>query len=1274
VTRHEWAADAAHPAVSSRASSLDAAFQRLTRLAARFLAVPVACIVLIDREHERPWERVASSCERCELDTDIPLVRSLCFDVITSGAPIIVHDARTHPLAGDDPGVQAFLGVPLTTAEGDLLGVFYAIDDRPREWTPDDAPTLADLAGSVAGELAAQSAHDALALLRREHEQQQQRVSTLARQSNDMFALLDAHGVVLQYTSLVEALLGYPLDALLGVNMFELMHPDDVAAPLTALQQLLADATQTVTAEFRFRRADGAWHWLEATGENLLDDPLFTGILVNVRDVEERKQAEATLRDAKEQYRSLIETVPVVTYTENAGATGQTFVSPQIEELIGYSHIEWMDDQDLWLRITHPDDLERMLAEVERTDATGEPYALEYRYLHRDGRVVWIRNEAVLIRDAQGMPLHWQGFIVDITKQKQAEQVLIQAKAMYQTLVEHIPAITYTETPDFEPRSSYMSPQVEQLLGYTNQEILQDTSIWDERIHPDDRERRDSAVARVNAAGEPHQIEYRFIAKDGRTVWLHNEAVLVHDADGTPLCWQGFIIDITTLKETEARLRESEARYRAIWEHAPIGISAADHDGRILYANPALATLFGYSTDELFTMTVRDITHPDDVPGVIARAMEFKAESQNNYTVQKRYVRKDGQVIWCNVSISTVRDTSGAVVQTIGMVEDVTDRLLAEEQLRQAEAKYRRLVEHIPAAVYVYVEPGAVASGETPTPYISPRIEDLTGYPAENWTTIPGFGDQIVHPDDQEHRLREIERTNASGEAYQIDYRIIHRDGHIVWIRNECVLFHDEAGNRLFWQGFMVDITKQQELQLALQHQAMHDVLTGLPNRALLLDRTQQQLRLRRRSDEQVAVLFLDLDNFKVVNDSLGHAVGDQLLIAVAQRLQDCIREGDTVARLGGDEFAMLLTSLHSVDDAIDVAERVTAAFGAPFMVDGREIDAKTSVGIALAGETELADELLRQADVAMYRAKEHGRNQFTVYDAEMHAEAAHRLDLERDLRRAIDQREFVLHYQPKLSLSTGELVGVEALVRWQHPERGLVGPDSFITIAEETGLIVPLGACVLRMACEQHVAWQQSGLGPDRLAMSVNLSARQFRQPDLVDEIENIMCETGVDPASLIFEITETVVMDDAEEAAARLHALKALGVHISIDDFGTGYSSLAYLKRFPVDVLKIDRSFIAGLGTHEEDTAIVTAILSLAHSLGIRVVAEGVETEEQAKLLARMGCDVGQGFYFARPLSNIALPSWLSDLPGCLVTLPWLPGQQASLMLEMSDNQALS
>ena len=520
---------------------------------------------------------------------------------------------------------------------------------------------------------------------------------------------------------------------------------------------------------------------------------------------------------------------------------------------------------------------------------------------------------------------------------------------------------------------------------------------------------------------------------------------------------------------------------------------------------------------------------------------------------------------------------------------------------------------------------------------VNPALCDLVGYSEDELLQKTHLS--ITHPGDVKLDSEQSKRL-LTGETdnYQVEKRYIHRDGHEIWAELSVSLVRNENGRPRYFIAQMVDITDRKLFEQQLLHQAFHDRLTGLPNRGLFMDRLEHALARRPREDETIAVIFLDLDNFKVINDSLGHRAGDQLLLTMAARLQTCVREGDTVARLGGDEFTVLLEHITDLTDAILVAQRIAEQSLTLYTIGEREVSVTASIGIAIPSEDgESAEDLLRNADIAMYEAKRRGKARYEVFAAPMNVRARERLEMDIELQRAIERGEFVLHFQPVVDLRTGQINEVEALIRWRHPLRGLLQPSEFISIAEETGTILDIGGWVLRRACRRLLQWQQefpAQTGQPPLTMSVNLSTRQFLQPSLVDTVREVLDETGIDPQTLKLEVTERVIMEDAASAIATLRDLRSLGIKLAIDDFGTGYASLANLKQFAVNILKIDRMFVDGISRDIDDTSIVEAVIAIGKSLGIRTVAEGVETPAQLAFLTARGCNSGQGHLFSPAL----------------------------------------
>jgi len=563
----------------------------------------------------------------------------------------------------------------------------------------------------------------------------------------------------------------------------------------------------------------------------------------------------------------------------------------------------------------------------------------------------------------------------------------------------------------------------------------------------------------------------------------------------------------------------------------------------------------------------------------------------------------------------------------------------------------------------------ALVDGDGRRLYNSPAYLKVLGYSPEDLNTTSSV--EQIHPDDRPRVLKAAEKARLSGQGERMEYRVRHKDGSWRTLESTASPIRNEKGQTDKLVIVNRDITERKRAEEMLAHNAFHDGLTNLPNRALFLDRLQQALTLsKRHANYKFAVLLIDVDEFKIINDSLGHAAGDDLLIQIGQRLKESVRRADTVsrprtsdvperpanddtlARLGGDEFCILLDDIRDPIEAVRVAERVQAELAIPFLVTQQEIVISASIGIAASSSPHThAEDLLRDADIAMYRAKRAGKARCEVSDTAMHENAVKRLQLETDLRKALDLGEFRVYYQPIVSLQTGRITGFEALTRWQRPE-GILPPIAFIAVAEETGLIIPMNRQLLREACQHLRSWQSEFPSDPPITMSVNITSREFAQPDLASEIRKSLEQTGIDPSCLQLEIIETIAMGDAEKSGHVLGQLKALGVRLSIDDFGTGYSSLSRLRRIPVDTLKIDRAFISNMDCDKENREIVRAIIVLAHNLGLKVVAEGTETEEHINLLKQFNCEMAQGYFFSRPADDQAMLKLLASNRSAVAT----------------------
>ena len=579
-------------------------------------------------------------------------------------------------------------------------------------------------------------------------------------------------------------------------------------------------------------------------------------------------------------------------------------------------------------------------------------------------------------------------------------------------------------------------------------------------------------------------------------------------------------------------------------------------------------------------------------------------------------------------SALTIRDQAALAFETAELAADLHQE--------QAERRFAALIEQSSDVIIILDHFGTIT-------YQTPSVEQVLGYGPDELTSTRLV--DLLHPDDRPRAQCLLDEALARpGVSAPIEWRMRRRGGPWRVFEVVCNNLRDHPDI----SGAVIDgrdITERKLLEAQLEHRALYDDLTGLANRALFRDRTEQALARAPEQREHHAVLLLDLDNFKMINDSLGHGAGDQLLVEVAQRLRACCRREDTASQLGGDEFAVLLENIEHVDEAVRAAERIATALREPFIVEGKETFVAASSGIAVKDDAGSADEIIRNADIAMYLAKRHGGGRVAVFEPGMDADVLQTLELESDLRRAIERQQLFLQYQPIVELTGGNIVGFEALVRWRHPSRGVVQPLDFIGAAERIGLIVPIGRWILHEACTQTQAWQESLPPGRRVSINVNVSARQLRDRQIVADVAAALQDSGLPAESLILEITETVMMNDTEMTIARLRELTALGVRLAVDDFGTGYSSLSYLQRFPVDMLKLDKSFIDGVANDPGVAALTKGIVELAHALRVEVIAEGIETPDQAEWLRAMQCELGQGFHFARPLDSQAITVLLTD-----------------------------
>ncbi len=767
----------------------------------------------------------------------------------------------------------------------------------------------------------------------------------------------------------------------------------------------------------------------------------------------------------------------------------------------------------------------------------------------------------------------------------------------------------------------YYSPRWKAILGFRDDEFPNDIEAWKKRIHTDDRQFVvDKHMNYMAGIVNELDLEYRLEHKDGSFCWIHTRGASLQDESGESVRISGAITDITRRKQDQLVLREQEEHYRAMVESFDGFVYICDQDYNILFSNGKFKKTTGRDpVGEKCHMALHGLIVPCPwcVNERVFAGETIRTEAQSP---------KDNR--WYYLVNTPIYNPDGTMTNQI-MMQDITERKLAEEDLKNSEAKYRSLIESTSEG-YVMLDTEAAITA------VNPSFCEMLGYSEKSLLGMPITN--FMNPENRELFHSQMAKW-ATVQHRNYEFSFTRADGGEVNVIASSTSLYGEKGEVEGAFALFMDITERKRMENQLRFQAMHDPLTGLANRTLCHDRIGQALeRARRRKEYYYAIIFIDLDRFKAINDTLGHAIGDQLLREVSLRIGECTRELDTVARVGGDEFVVLLEEMHSPRKAIQVIKRMRASLRKPITLAGTEVQVTISMGIVLGpGEYESADEILRYANIAMHRAKAKGRDRFKVFSTKLLDHAVQLMALETDLDNAMAHGEFFLNYQPIVRIKgTQRLYGFEALIRWQHPTRGVVSPIDFIPVAEESGLITDLGLWVLYESCRTMAQWRDTYPDADDIFLSVNISARQFSQQDLTGKIKRILNMTGMPPERLKLEITETAIMENAAQAVEVLKRLKEMGITLSIDDFGTGYSSMSYLQKLPLDNLKIDISFVQMLDVAPENIEIVKAIISLAHTLELDVVAEGVEKKEHQNILLALGCEYCQGFLYSRPLPS--------------------------------------
>lgn len=1107
---------------------------------------------------------------------------------------------------------------------------------------------------------------------------------------------VDLNGVLIDCNQKFCDLLGFSREELVGKTMKDITHPDDYGSGAQYRTQLTRGDGGSKTGEKRFIRKDGTPLWVRRTMSTACDEAGSPQYVISVvEDITDKKELEQHHQETFDQAAvGLVHTSVDGRYLR---------VNRKFCEMLGYSAAELLGRKasDFTLSRDHQHDLNnrRLMWEGKLGNLNEEK-----QFIRKDGTMVWTNRTVSLARDASGKPLFFIRVIEDITARKEAD-------LRYRATFDSAPiGIMHTAVDSYQ--ILHVNPKLCEMLGYTEAELLSMTST--KLVHPDYQFKDMAKYQNQMLKGETsaYASERKFVRKDGSSFWGSRTVSLARDASGNPLYYIRIVEDISERKKAEEIIARERALLRTIIDAIPDHIYAKDKTGNFMIANKSWLKARGAQDEDIAGKTVHDFFRPKLAESLASQDREIIQTGTPILNHQHKLMiqQKDGgfsELRWGSTLKVPLRAADGAIIGTVGISRDITEekdaatRRTMSHTITQVLAESATVAEAMPRIIRTICEAMQWAYGARWT--LDEKTQRLSR--AEYWCEFePDFD-----PADREFWLMAgntgtgrlmrrawIEKTATWLANLHDDTPFRRRPSALKLGWDSAYAFPIQIGGEVIgiMEFFGPGIRKPEEALVQttvsigsqigqfiqrkqaedkLSFLARFDTVTNLPNRYLFTDRLGQMLAQAQRNEWSAGVLFVDLDRFKAVNDTYGHAAGDVLLHQAAARMQACVRSSDTVGRLSGDEFAVMLSNLAKTDDAGMVAKKIVEALAAPFNLNGHQAYISASIGIALyPSDGQEPDALLKNADTAMYRAKAQGRNGYQFYLPQMNERLMQRQQIEAQLRGALERKEFLLHYQPKVDLISGTITGFEALLRWQNGDT-LVAPAEFIAILEDTGLIVPVGDWILNSVCAQLKQWEQEGV-PLR-PVAVNLSARQFQVKNLIDVVGQALRNSNVKPSLLKLELTESLLMSDAQESVETLHQLKHLGVQLAVDDFGTGYSSLAYLKRFPLDELKIDREFIRDAISDPDDAAIVVTIINLAHSLKLRVVAEGVESEGQLNFLRLHGCEEIQGYYFSHPLpayacalmlaENKHLPPPKNIVTGALISLLLVVENEAELQM---------
>ncbi|XXG30196.1 MAG: PAS domain S-box protein [Ferrovum myxofaciens] len=1218
------------------------AFDDLTLLATQICQVPIALISLVDEN--RQWFKSTIGVSATETSRDF----AFCAHAILHQDDMLeVRDAQfdprfaDNPLVTADPHIRFYAGAPLVAPDGFALGTLCVIDRVPRALSVEQRAALHALSRTVIANLelrralaAHRQAEEQLRSFNASLEQKvEERTAELAQfkstvdHASDGVFIFQPDTLRFVYVNLgAMQQVGYSEDELLRMTPLDI-KPEFKEQSFRAMLKALLDESMAVNAfESIHRHKDGHDIPVEIVLQLEPYGKTESRYIIFSRDITARKQNEELLRNSEQQFRQLSENIRDVFWITDPVKEKMLYISPAYEQIWGRTVQSLYDSPRDWLEFIHDDDRQRVLQAMLTKQVTGL-YDEEYRIVRPNGEVRWIHDKAFPVCDGGGTVYRIAGIADDITERKHYEEALLRSEANTRMILDT--SINAVISVDQDGGVIGWNQEAEHIFGYSSDYAL-GKNIAELIMPPASRKAHRQGLQRYMKTGNStiigKRIEVTGMRADGSEVPI--ELAIVATQQEGRFFFNAFIRDITERKRTEEELRLSAQKYRLLFESSRDALmTLSPPSWKFTTANQATLQLFGASSMSELTLlgpwNVSPERQPDGrLSSEKSQEMIATAMREGSHLFEWLNMRLNGSKFYADVLLT--RMEVGEETFLHATARDITERKQAEEAMR------------IAASTFEIQQSIMITDANANILRTNQAFQDTTGYLEEE---LIGHNPRIFQSGRHDAAFYQAMWTTLlgtgkwSGELW--DKR---KNGEIYPKSMSITAVYDDQHRVTHYVSVFRDISNRKQSEQEIHQLAFYDPLTQLPNRRLVLDRMQQAIVFSARNNCYGALLFLDLDHFKTINDTQGHAVGDLLLIEVSRRLHACVREGDSVARLGGDEFVVLLAELSSdVNEAASqtksVAEKICSELNEPYMLKDFEHRSTASIGISLfRGHQQSVEDLLKHADVAMYQAKAAGRNAIRFFDPSMQALLEMRAELQAALHYALEKQQFLLYYQIQVD-SLRRPLGAEVLLRWEHPERGLISPAEFIPLTEETGLIVPIGLWVLENACVQLKAWQSKALTRD-LTLAVNVSVKQFRQADFVTQVQRVLLESGAKPSHLKLELTESIVLEHVEDTIAKMRELKLLGVSFSMDDFGTGYSSLSYLKRLPLDQIKIDQSFVRDIASDPNDAAIVQTIIAMTEALGLNVIAEGVETEAQLKFLELRGCHAYQGYLFGKPV----------------------------------------